>query len=88
MRPAGVRVETLSDGAGARGDTHGRAGRSQVLQHVGDGDLQQGLSEELLAHRAAVIVVFLRSGGRKTLRGKSRFSESRSKREMNLYENQ
>lgn len=37
-----------------------------MLQHVGDGDLKQGLSEELLAHRAAVIVVFLRSGGRKS----------------------
>lgn len=48
------------------GGTHWRAGRSQVLQHVGDGDLQQGLPEELLAHRAAVIVVFLWSGGRKT----------------------
>lgn len=41
-----------------------------MLQHVGDGDLQQGLSEELLAHGAAVIVVFLQ--GRKTLRGKTR----------------
>lgn len=61
----------LSDGAGAppcmREDTHRRAGRSQVLQHVGDGDLQQGLSEELLAHRAAVVVVFLRRKDKKAL---------------------
>lgn len=36
------------------------AGRRQLLQQEGDGDLQQGLPEELLAHGAAVVVVFLR----------------------------
>lgn len=62
--PVCVRA-SVCDGQCVWGGTHGRAGRSQVLQHVGDGDLQQGLPEELLAHRAAVIVVFLWSDGRK-----------------------
>ena len=30
-----------------------------MFEHVGDDDLQQSFSEELLAHRAAVVVVFL-----------------------------
>lgn len=47
------------------GVTHRHAGWSELLQHVGDDDLQQGLSEELLAHRAAVVVVFLTVGTEK-----------------------
>lgn len=39
--------------------THRRAGWWEVLQHVGDDDLQQSLPEELLANCAAVVVVFL-----------------------------
>lgn len=46
--------------------THRGAGRGQLLQHVGDDDLQQSFSEELLAHCAAVIIVFLRRKNRNT----------------------
>lgn len=42
-----------------RGATYGRAGWRELLQHVGDDNLQQSLSEEFLAHGAAVIIVFL-----------------------------
>lgn len=59
---------------GVSGDTHGCAGRPQVLQHVWDGDLQQSLAEELLAHGAAVIVVFLWSGQEKGVERESCFS--------------
>lgn len=44
-------------------DTHRRAGRRELLQHVWDDDLQQSLSEELLPHRAAVVIIFLPGGG-------------------------
>lgn len=40
--------------------THRGAGWGQLLQHVGNDDLQQSFSEELLPHRAAVIIIFLR----------------------------
>lgn len=35
------------------------AGGCQLFQQEGDGDLQQGLPEELLSHGAAVVVKFL-----------------------------
>ncbi len=42
------------------GETHGWEGWRELLQHVWDDDLQQSFPEELLAHRAAVIIIFLR----------------------------
>lgn len=35
------------------------AGGCQLFQQEGDGDLQQGLPEELLPHGAAIVVKFL-----------------------------
>lgn len=43
--------------------SYSRAGRRELFQHVGDKDLQKSLSEELLTHRAAIIVIFLLGGG-------------------------
>lgn len=39
--------------------TYGRAGWRELLQYVGDDNLQQSLSEEFLPHSAAVIIIFL-----------------------------
>lgn len=39
--------------------TYGRAAWRELLQYVGDDNLQQSLSEEFLAHGAAVIIIFL-----------------------------
>lgn len=41
------------------GVTHSWVGWRELLQHVWDDDLQQSLSEELLAHCAAVVIIFL-----------------------------
>lgn len=40
-------------------ETDRGTGRAELLQHVGDKDLEQSLPEETLPHRAAVIVKFL-----------------------------
>lgn len=45
--------------------SYSRAGRRELFQHVGDKDLQKSLSEELLTHRAAIIVIFLLGGDKK-----------------------
>lgn len=39
--------------------TYGRAGWRELLQYVGDDNLQQSLSKEFLPHSAAVIIIFL-----------------------------
>lgn len=52
---------SLPEGLGKAG-THRLAGGGQLLEQKGNGDLQQCLSEEPLAHRAAVVVVFLQGG--------------------------
>ena len=39
--------------------SYGGAGWRELLQHVGDEDLEQSFSEEPLPHRAAVVVKLL-----------------------------
>ncbi len=46
-------------------ETHGGTGGAELLQHVGDEDLEQSLTEETLPHRAAVIVKFLKERKKK-----------------------
>lgn len=43
-----------------RQNAHRGTGRTELLQHVGDEDLEESLAEETLPHCAAVIVKFLR----------------------------
>lgn len=43
-------------------ETHRGTGRAELLQHVGDEDLEEGLAEKPLPHCAAVIVKFLDKG--------------------------
>lgn len=43
-----------------RQNAHRSTGRTELLQHVGDEDLEESLAEETLPHCAAVIVKFLR----------------------------
>lgn len=59
--------------------TYGRAGWRELLQHVGDDNLQQSLSEEFLAHSAAVIIIFLRRTQQKDTR-----SVTHGKKKKNL----
>lgn len=48
------------------GNTHGGTGRAELLQHVGDEDLEESLTEEALPHRTAVIVKLLRKTKKET----------------------
>lgn len=61
LLPEGLGKAGLPEGLGKAG-THRLAGGGQLLEQEGNGDLQQCLSEESLAHRTAVIVIFLQGG--------------------------